>query len=131
MKHLLLILISLLLLSSFITSCEKKEGTLYRWKTSSGDGWVWKGFGDKETQPIYKGDVENGVPNGLGILYYPDGTDTYLGDYGRRGGVGTYIFSDGRKYVGSWKDGEMWNGTTYDKDVNIIGKWVNGEWIRQ
>jgi len=106
-----------------------KGETLYGWETSSGK--VWKYFGDNKIHIKYVGEVENGVPNGLGILYYPDGTDTYLGDYGRRGGVGTYIFSDGRKYVGSWKDGEMWNGTTYDKDVNIIGKWVNGEWIEK
>jgi len=77
-KHLLILLISILLLSSFITSCEKKEGTLYRWKTSS--GWVWKGVGDKETHPTYEGDVlrfyifeENGNPNGLGTLTHPTG----------------------------------------------------------
>ena len=136
MKHLLIILISFLLLSSPVIGNNHtlpvsggKGETLYGWETSSGK--VWKYFGDNKIHIKYVGEVENGVPNGLGILYYPDGTDTYLGDYGRRGGVGTYIFSDGRKYVGSWKDGEMWNGTTYDKDVNIIGKWVNGEWIEK
>ena len=55
MKHLLIILISILLLSSFITSCDKKEETLYRWDTTS--GVVWKGFGDKETHPTYEGEV--------------------------------------------------------------------------
>ena len=31
-----------------------------------------KGFGDKDTHPIYKGDVKNGVPNGLGFLIFPN-----------------------------------------------------------
>ena len=65
MKNLLIIL-SFLLLSSPVIGHPKGEHTLYLWETSS--GWVWKGFGDKETHFVYKGGVENGVPNGLGIL---------------------------------------------------------------
>jgi hypothetical protein len=49
-KHLLIIL-SILLLSSFVTSCDKKEETLYRWKTSS--GWEWKTIGDKNNNGQY------------------------------------------------------------------------------
>ena len=64
MKH-LLILLSFLLLSSPVIGDNHKGETLYRWKTSS--GYVWKGFGDKDTHRVYKGEVENGVPNGLGI----------------------------------------------------------------
>ena len=47
MKH-LLILISFLLLSSLLTSCEKKEGTFYLWETSSGK--VCKPFGEEGKQ---------------------------------------------------------------------------------
>ena len=72
MKH-LLILISFLLLSSFLTSCDKKEETLYRWKTSS--GYEWKEIGDKDNNPQYKGEVKreyiifgDGFPEGLGSL---------------------------------------------------------------
>ena len=101
-KHLLIIL-SLLLLSSFLTSCEKKEGTLYRW--GEVPEIVWKGFGEKETHPVYKGDVKDGKPNGLGILIYPSGG----------------------KYVGEWKDGEIWNGTYNNKKGYILIKWVNGK----
>ena len=49
-KH-LLILISLLLLSSPVIGNNHKGETLYRWDNPSGDGYVWKGFGDKETHP--------------------------------------------------------------------------------
>ena len=45
-KHSLLIR-SKLLLSSLLTSLQKKEETLYRWENPSGDGSVWKRFGDK------------------------------------------------------------------------------------
>ena len=48
-----------------------KGETLYRWDTSS--GVVWKGFGEKDTNPKYQGDVEYGVPTGLGFLIFPNG----------------------------------------------------------
>ena len=102
MKH-LFIIFSILLLSSPLFGHPTGEHTLYLWKTSSGD--VWKGFGEKDIHPEYKGDVENGVPNGLGVL----------------------ISTNGWKYFGSWKNGEIWNGTEYDKDGNIIYRWVNGK----
>ena len=57
MKH-LLILLSILLLSSPVIGDNHKGETLYGWKTSS--GFVWKGFGEKYTNPKYQGDVEDG-----------------------------------------------------------------------
>jgi len=30
--------------------------------------------------------------------------------------------------VGEFKDDEPWNGTEYDKNGNIIGKYVNGNY---
>jgi len=45
---------------------------------------------------------------------------------GEKHGQGTYTWSDGRKYVGEYKDGEPWNGTYDDKDGKIIFKYVNG-----
>ena len=90
MKHLLIIL-SILLLSSpifgdshklfrFDSSLDSRSSlsiinygeTLYGW--GEYPDYVWKGFGDKETHPKYKGNVENGVPNGLGYLIYPYGS---------------------------------------------------------
>ena len=84
-----------------------KGETLYLWETSS--GIQWRGFGDKEVHSIYKGEVKNGKPNGLGVL----------------------ISTSGWKYFGSWKNGEIWNGTEYDKDGNIKYRWVNGKQIEQ
>ena len=100
MKH-LLILISILLLSSPVIGNNHKGETLYRWGKYP---YVWKGFGDKETHPIYKGDVENGKPNGLGFL----------------------IFPNTGKYVGEWREGKPWDITIYGKSGIIILKYVNG-----
>ena len=126
MKH-LLILLSILLLSSPVIGDNHKGETLYGWITSSST-LVWKGFGDKETQPKYKGDVENGVPNGLGVITFLDGSK-FVGEYkdGEKNGQGTYTFSDGRKYEGKWKYGEMWTGIFYDNNGNIEGKMLNGK----
>ena len=129
MKH-LLILLSIILLSSPVIGDNHKGETLYRWKTSS--GYVWKGFGDKDTHRVYKGEVENGVPNGLGIDISPYGSK-YVGEWkdGKIHGQGTLTLPDGQKYVGDWKDRNLWNGIKYDKNGNITKKYVNGEFIKQ
>ena len=147
MKHLLIIL-SILLLSSPVIGDNHKGETLYRW--GEFPDYVWKGVGEKDTYPEYKGEVENGVPNGQGTITFPNG-EKYVGEFkdwnyhgkgeltlsdgikyvgqfknGKPHGQGTLTWSDGEKYVGEFKDGEMWNGTLYDKDGNIKYKWVNG-----
>ena len=81
--------------------------TLYRW--GENPDYKWMGFGDKETHPVYKGQVEDGEFHGQGTLTY----------------------TDGRKYVGKFKDDEKWNGTGYDKNGNILVKFVNGKMIKQ
>ena len=53
MKHLLILLISILLLSSPLFGQE--TGVLYRYETSTGE--VWKTFGDGKVQPKYKGEI--------------------------------------------------------------------------
>ena len=125
MKHLLILLISILLLSSPVIGDNHKGETLYGW--GEYPDYVWKGVGEKDTHTVYKGEVENGVPNGLGILIDPDGIK-YVGEWIHRwkNGQGTFTWSDGGEYVGSWKNGTRWNGTFYDKNGNIIYKYVNG-----
>ena len=102
MKHLLIIL-SLLLLSSSVIGQE--TGVLYQYESSS--GFVWKSFEEKDTQPKYKGQVENGEPNGQG----------------------TYTNPDGEKYVGEWKDGEnmVKEHTLIIMDLSM---WGNGRIIK-
>ena len=89
------------------------------------------GFGEKDTNPKYQGQVKNGKPNGLGYLIYPDG-GKYVGGWkdGKRNGKGTGTWRDGGKYVGEWKNGLDWNGTYYDKDGNIKYKFMNGKMIK-
>ena len=106
MRHILIIL-SFLLLSSPVIGDNHKGETLYRWGKYSDN--VWKGFGDKDTHPVYKGNVKNGKP-------HVQGTET---------------LSDGKKYEGEWKGDIPWNGTGYDKNGNITTKVVNGKIYKQ
>jgi len=126
MKH-LFIIFSILLLSSPLFGDNHKGETLYLWETSSSVQWYR--FGDKYTRPQYKGEVENGKPNGLGVLIYPYNGKSIVGEWkngkewktkhrtkngslilkfemGKNGQV-TFTSPDGRKYVGEWKDGKQ------------------------
>ena len=129
MKH-LLIIFSILLLSSPVIGDNNKGETLY--VLGEYPDWKWMEFGDKETQPKYQGNVKDEIPNGLGILIFPNG-DKYVGSWkdGKRNGQGTVTFTNGDKYVGEWKYGEVWNVTTFRKDGSIKYKWVNGKYIEQ
>ena len=70
--------------------------------------------------------------NGQGTLTYPDG-EKYVGEYkdGKKNGQGTHTYPDGSTYEGEYEDDWEWNGTQYDKNGNITGKYVNGKWIKQ
>ena len=110
----------------------------------------WFENGDEENDGKYVGEIENGKPNGTGTITFPDGT-MYEGEFkdGEYHGQGTYTSSDGRKYegefkygvfhghgtwtspngkkyVGEYKDGQYWEGIMYDKNGNILMKFVNG-----
>ena len=80
MKHILIILSLILLFTPPVFGQE--TGVLYLWERSSGS--VWKTFGDEDTQLKYNGKIKNGKPEGMGVLFAPDGS----------------------KYVGEWKDGQ-------------------------
>ena len=104
---------------------KRQKGVLFF--RSGNDGWVWYEDGDENMDIKYVGEIENGKPNGQGTETFPDG-QKYEGEWknGKYHGQGNLTSSDGRKYVGEFKDGEEWNGTEYDKNRIIIGKYVYG-----
>ena len=108
---------------------EKGKGVLYSRNVNGNWGWYKSGNEKKGTK--YMGEIENGEPNGQGTLNSPYGK--YVGEFknGKENGQGTYNYSNGRNYVGEFKDRKPWNGSGYNKDGNITGKYVNGEWIKQ
>ncbi len=115
MKHILIIL-SVVLLTSFLISC--KENIQGPFTLPDGLEYV------EGSKNIKK--------NGQGSWSYYDGR-TYEGEFkdGKFNGQGTMTLKNGKKYVGEYKDGGTWEGTEYDKNGNIIVKWVNGEQIEQ
>ena len=127
MKHLLIILSLFLLLSSPVIGDNHKGETLYGW--GEFPDYVWKGFGDKETHSKYEGDVENGKPNGVGILISPMG-GKYVGSWknGKKNGEGTKTWFDGTKIIGEWKNDGLWNGIYYNKNGSIQFRLVNGKY---
>jgi len=130
-------------------------GVLYLGKRNGKVGYYtekWEGVESEDNRDFskYEGEIKNGKPNGQGESTFPDGRkyvgelkdgykhgqgsytwfngDKYVGEFknGLLNGKGTYTNPDGSKYVGEFKDGNPWNGTIYDKDRNITGKYVNG-----
>ena len=128
MKHLLINIISILLISSPVIGDNQKGETLYRW--GKYPDYKWMGFGDKDTHPVYKGEVENGEPKGKGIETFPNG-EKYVGEFkdGKFHGQGTFTWSNGGKYVGEFKDGkEHGQGTETSPDGNSYeGQWKDGK----
>ena len=102
MKHILIILISILLLSSPVIG--EETGELFKWETSS-EVYQWKTFGDVDFHTKYKGEIRNGKPNGFGIMY----------------------FINGNKTVGEWKNGKEWNTKHHRKDGKPIEFYENGK----
>ena len=129
MRHILIIIISILLFSYLLVSCQKEDDVLYRWDDGK-KGFEWKTFGDADTQPKYKGEISNGKPNRTGTGTYPNGRK-YVGDWkdNRRHGQGTLLSPDGKKYEGEWKDDKKHGqGTeTYPNGSKYVGKFKNGK----
>jgi hypothetical protein len=67
-------------------------------------------------------------------LLYPFLTSCgkYVGEYkdDKRNGQGTYTFPNRTKGIGYFRVNKPWNVTKYDKELNILGKYVNGKWIK-
>ena len=112
---------------------------------------VWFKDGNEKNNPKYVGEISNGVPDGHGTLTWSDGRK-YVGEFkdGKRNGQGTFITPDGKKHVGEFKDGyfhgqgtfttpdglkivgeykdnQPWNTIGYNRNGNIIGRYLNGK----
>jgi|TARA_Y100000294_G_scaffold10708_1_gene9929 hypothetical protein len=105
----------------------KKEVLFLREEYGEGRGKYIYPHGGK-----YVGEWKDGKKNGQGTMTLPNG-NKYVGEWknGEQDGQGTFTTSNGTKYVGEWKNGITWNGTLYEKDGNIIVKYVNGKEIKQ
>ena len=142
--HILLVLLfSLTTISILLPSYPlfgQESGTLFPWETSSGN--VWKSFGDVRFQPHYKGEISNGKPHGVGILYNGDPNwdqknevylfsvrSIYIGEWdnGKMHGRGTFTHTDGSKRIGVFKQGKDWNTTWYGSLGNAIKSFSKGK----
>ena len=130
--------ISILLPSSPLFGQESR--TLYPWETSSGN--VWKSFGDVRFQPQYKGEISNGKPHGVGILYNGElswhnknevyefsARSRYIGEWenGKMHGRGTFTYFDGSKKIGFFKQGKDWETTWFGSLGNTIKQISKGK----
>ena len=104
----------------------KLKGVLFQRKLNG--KWQWDENGDENRDGKYVGEIALGKPNGFGIYENSKG-DRFEGEWrgGRWHGQGIYSYPDERKVVGEFRGGKDWNTKEYDKDGNIIGKWVNGK----
>ena len=63
-----------------------------------------------------------------GLLYIWENGSRYVGEWkdGKKHGQGTYTSQDGTKWKGKFKDNTPWNISLYGKYGNFTGKYVNG-----
>ena len=101
-----------------------------------GLGW-FETKSEQSFERYWEGEIVNGVPHGSGTYHATSDGATFVGisKNGKRH-EGIFTYNDGDKYIGDWKTNEegnhtFWNGTRYDKDRNIIKKYVNGKEIKQ
>ena len=77
--------------------------------------------GDSGNEVKYEGEIENGEPNGLGIMIYPSGSK-YVGSWknGKRHGKGQMTHTDTSSNWGEYKDG-----------VFLERKYIRQKWKHQ
>ena len=126
MRKLIIFFVPIILFSYTLFAGSHKSAVFFGWETSN--GIQLRKFGEKAVHPIYEGDYENGQPNGLGIMTFPDGKK-YLGQWkdGQKHGTGTLTHPEGIKYVGEWKKGKLWNVIKYNADGKFVGEILNGK----
>ncbi len=105
-----------------------QEGVMYRRRGSDGE-LEWVRIGNKLMDSKYIGDIEYGLPNGKGIITFPNG-EKYRGVLrdGKPDGQGTLTWTDGQQYSVEWKDG-LPNGigtVTFSDGIKNKGNWKEG-----
>ena len=104
-----LITLSLLLLSSPLFGQSDENDNVIRYKITSGLLWETISVGIKQSKNVgYVGSHKSGVPRGKGTMTYYDGSKI-VGEFNRY----------------------AWNSTLYDKNGNILGKFVKGKYIKE
>ena len=139
MRHILILISLILLLSSPVIGQSKKSGLLYIWENGSRYVGEWKdgkkhgqgtyisgkgvGEGDK-----YVGEFKGGFKNGQGKYTFKDGFG-YEGEWknGNENGMGNLTYPNGDKYIGEFKNGKMMNGKMYKRNGDIHTQ-KNGKW---
>ena len=114
-----------------IFEVEKRQMGILFYRESKYGKWGWYKDGDEKKNYKYVGEIKNGKPNGQGKWTFIDGKN-YVGEFrnGNFHGQGTFTRSDGEKFIGEFKNGNRWNGKDYDKEGNLLGKYVNRKWIK-
>ncbi len=132
-------------------------GTRGESKWEDGGEWKWYINDDDDRYGRYKGEIENGLPNGQGVgktidghkyeggwkdgkrhgegtITYPIG-DKYIGEFkdGKRHGQGSYTWTTGDKYEGEYKDGKEHGQGTYTTNDGdkFVGEFKDGKEVGQ
>ena len=111
--------------------------------------WKVKRFGKLgwfETESIYppdkfwEGEIKNGVPHGQGKFITPDfysevefyNGSKFQGTF-ENGEIkeGTFTWSTGNKYIGTYRNNKQWNGEMIYVDRIENTKYVNGEIVKE
>ena len=111
--------------------------------------WKVKRFGKLgwfETKSIcppdryWEGEIDNGVPNGQGIFYTPESYSEvefyngskFEGTYENgESKEGTFTWSTGNKYIGTFRNNKIWNGEMIYADGEVNTIYVNGASIKK
>ena len=104
-------------------------GRMVETKWDDGGEWKWYMNDDNNRYVRYKGEIENGEPNGQGTVKTIDGFK-YEGEWkdGNFDGQGTLTIPDGGKYVGEFKDGKKHGQGkfTHPNGQKYVGEFKDG-----
>ena len=84
------------------------------------------------TSFAYSECIEGNCSSGQGTFVFDDGSK-YVGKWkdGKQHGKGTYTWADGRKYIGGFKNGKKYGkGTgTWADGRKYVGEWKDGKML--